>query len=214
MEGDVAFARKEYYPALIKYLEAGKYNPNSEHILNKIGITNSRLRWYDDAVAAFDRAIALNPKFSYSYNNLGSVYFATNNRKKAETYFRKAISLKNDEASYHVNLGTLLFENKKFEKGLQEYRKGLSLDPEILKRSAGDSLVAATGSKATPEKNYFMARFYAAAGDAEHAVESLQQALTNGFTNLEALRTEKDFDPIRQDEKFIAFMKYAAQVIK
>jgi tetratricopeptide (TPR) repeat protein len=130
------------------------------------------------------------------------------------TMRRKAISLKRDEASFHVNLGTLLSENKKYEKGLQELRKGLSVDPDILKKSEGEGLVAETAQKNTAEQNYFMARFYASMGNADRAVESLQQALTHGFTNLEALRTEKGFDPIRRNEKSIAFMKYAAQLLR
>jgi len=214
LEADVLFARQDYYAALIKYLEAGRLNPNSEYIYNKLGITYSRLKYYAESIAAFNRSIGLNPKFSYSYNNMGSVYFATNNKKKAEVYFRKAISLKNDEASFHFNLGTLLFERKKYDKGLQELRKGLSLDPDIIKKSSNASLEAPVAQKNSAEKCYFMARFFAAMGDAERAVENLQQALSNGFTNLEALRTEKDFDPIRQNEKFTAFMKYAAQLLK
>src|SRR5512136_2045826 len=34
-EGDVAFARRDYYAALIKFLEASRLNPNSYAILNK-----------------------------------------------------------------------------------------------------------------------------------------------------------------------------------
>jgi tetratricopeptide (TPR) repeat protein len=213
-DGDLAFYRKDYYAALMKYLKAGEYNPNSEHIFNKIGIAYSRLKFYDKAIVALNQAIALNSQYSYAYNNLGSVYFANSNKKKAEKLFRKAISLKNDEASFHINLGTLLFERKQFDKGLQELRRGISLNPNILKQSAGDSLVASTSDRNTPEKSYFMARFHAALGNVEGAVENLQRALAEGFTNLEAIRTEKDFDPIRQDEKFVAFMKYATQFIK
>jgi len=213
-EGDIAFARKDYYAGLIKYLEAGRLNPNSEYIFNKIGITYSRLHLYPDAITAFTHSIGLNPKFSYSYNNLGSVYFADNNKKKAEECFHRAIALKNDEASFHINLGTLLFERKNYEKGLLELRKGLALDPDIMRRSENGSLVAAISQQNTAEKSYFMARFYATMGNVDRAIESLRQALADGFTNLEALRTEKDFDAIRKDEKFLAFMQYAAQVIK
>src|SRR5687767_10650807 len=42
-EADLAFARRDYYAALIKYLEAGRNNPNSEYIYNKLGITYSQL---------------------------------------------------------------------------------------------------------------------------------------------------------------------------
>ena len=213
LEGDVAFARRDFYASLIKYLEAGRLNPNSYVIYNKMGIAYSRLGFFTESFAAFTRSIGLNPKYAYSYNNIGSVYFATDNKKKAEQYFRKAIALKNDDASFHINLGTLLFEKKQFEKGLQEWRKGLSIDPDILKKSEG-GLVAATTQKNSAEKSYFMARFYASTGDVDRAVESLQQALKDGFTNLQALLTEKDFDPIRKQEKFVEFMKYAVQLLK
>jgi tetratricopeptide (TPR) repeat protein len=213
-DGDIAFARRDYYAALIKFLEAGRLNPNSEHIYNKIGITYSRLKFYPLAIEAFNRSIGLNPKYSFSYNNLGSVYFADNNKKQAERCFRKAISLKDDEAPYYVNLGTLLFEKNQFDKGLQLLRKALALDPDIFKKAGDSSLVAAIAQKDSGEKNYFMARFYASTGDVDRALENLQQSLMKGYTNLEGLQTEKDFDPIRQDEKFIAFMKYAMQIIK
>ena len=213
LEGDVAFARRDYYASLIKYLEAGRLNPNNHVVYNKIGIAYSRLGFYTESFAAFTRSIGLNPKYAYSYNNIGSVYFATNNKKKAEQYFKKAIALKDDDASFHINLGTLYFEKSQFEKGIQEWRMGLSLDPEILKKSGG-GLVAAIAQKNSPEKSYFMARFFASAGDTERAVENLQQALKDGFTDLQALLTEHDFDPIRKQEKFIEFMKYAIQLLK
>jgi tetratricopeptide (TPR) repeat protein len=213
-EGDIAYARRDYYAALIKYLEAGRLNPNSEYAYNKIGITYSHLKFYPEAIAAYTRSIDLNPKYPYSYNNLGSVYFASGDKKKAEKYLRKAIGMKEDEPSFHVNLGVLLMENKKYEKGLQELRRAVSIDPEIFKRPDLDSLAAASSQMNSTERSYAMARFYAAMGNADLAVENLQQALSYGFTNLEAIRTEHDFDPIRQNDKFIAFMKYAAQLIK
>jgi len=213
LEGDVAFARRDFYASLIKYLEAGRLNPNNHVVYNKMGIAYSRLGFFTESFAAFTRSIGLNPKYPYSYNNIGSVYFATNNKKKAEQYFKKAISLKDDDASFHINLGTLYFERNQFEKGIQEWRKGLSLDPGILKKSEG-GLVAAISQKNSPEKSYFMARFYASTGNTERAVESLQQALKDGFTDLKALLTEHDFDPIRKQEKFIEFMKYAIQLLK
>ena len=60
------------------------------------------------------------------------------------------------------------------------------------------------------EKNYFMARLYASMGDVTHALESLQLALNAGFTDVAAISSEKDFDPIRNDERFLQFMKTTA----
>ena len=208
-EADLAFVRKDHYAALIKYLKTARYNPNSEYIYNKLGISYSQLRYYPEAVAAFQRSIALNSKYPYSYNNLGSVYFALDDKRKAERSFKKAISLNPNVASFHVNLGTLYFEKKQFAKGKEEWRQGLGIDPTILSKTEGISLVAA-GTKSSPsEKNYYMARLFASMGDAAQAVHSLQQALNAGFTNIEAIRKEPDFDPIRQDEQFREFMRTA-----
>ncbi len=209
LEADVAFARKDYYAALIKYLESGRLNPNSEFIQNKIGIAYSQLKFYSEATSAFQRSIGLNPRYAYSHNNLGTVYFATSDKKHAERCFKKAISLNPNVASFHVNLGTLYFENKKFEKGMAEWRKGLAIDPGVMARSEGISLAAAGSRGPSSEKSYFMARLYASMGDAVHAVESLQQALNAGFTDMAAINTEKDFDPIRKDVRFVEFMRTA-----
>ena len=102
LDADLAFARKDYYASLIKYLEAGRLNPNSHYIQIKIGITYSQLKYYPDASAAFQRSISLDPKYEYSYNNLGTVYFATNEKRNAEKYFKKAISLNGNVASFHI----------------------------------------------------------------------------------------------------------------
>ncbi len=210
LEADVAFSRKDYYAALIKYLEASRLNPNSEFIQNKLGIAYSQLKYFDEAKKAFRRAQGLNPKYAYSVNNLGSVYFAENDLKGAEKAFKRAISLMKNVASFHVNLGSVYFEREKFDKGMVEWRKALAIDPEALTRSEGISLPAAGSQSPPAERAYFKARLYASLGDAEHAVENLEQAINSGFTDIEAIRKEKDFDPIRTHDKFVAFMKTAS----
>ncbi len=211
-EADILFARKDYYAALIKYLEAGRLNPNSEFIYNRIGITYSQLSYYQEAIAAFRRSMQLNPKYSYSVNNLGSVYFALKDLKKSEKYFRKAVGMNSTEPSFHMNLGTLYFERKKYDKAMAAWRKGLALDPDILSRKSNVSLVG--GSTPSKEKNYFMARLYAASGDVLRAIECLEQAFMDGFSDIEAIDKQADFDPIRKDSRFVEFMKNVELLIK
>jgi len=214
LEGDVAFVRKDYYAALIKFLEAAKLNPNSYTLANKLGIAYSQLKYYDDAGSAFHRSILLNRKFAYAYNNAGTVYFATGDRNRAEKYFKKAISLRQDTASFHINLGTLYFEKGKYEKGMAELRKGLMLDPGVIGRSEGVALAPAASKGASAEKSYSMARVYASMGDVDRAVDNLQQALNAGFTDIDAIRKQPDFDKVRQDPKFAEFMRQAILITK
>jgi len=213
-EGDLSFARGNYYAALIKYLEAGRLNPNSEFISNKLGITYSKLEFYTEAEAAFMRCIGLNRKYPYPYNNLGSVYFALDEKKNAEKQFKKAIGMKGDVASFHMNLGTLHFERGKFEKAMEEWREGLRLDPSIMDRSTAISLVAAGNQEFAMEKRYSMARLYASLGAVDLALENLHEALNAGFTDLQAILAESDFDPIREEEKFVAFIKTARLLLQ
>ena len=159
--------------------------------------------------ADYERALSLNPDDALAHNNLGTVYFATGDKKKAEKAFKKAIGINEKIASFHVNLGTLYFEQKKFDKGMAEWRKGLALDPGIMGKSDGINLAAA-GRGPSPEKSYTMARIYASFGDVERALDNLQAALNAGFTDINLIRKEPDFDKIREDARFVAFMRTAA----
>jgi tetratricopeptide (TPR) repeat protein len=211
-EGDIAFNRKDYYAALIKYLESVRLNPNNEYVYNRLGIAYSQLKYYEQAGAAFTRSIELNPKYPYSYNNLGSVFFAQKNLKKAEKFFRKALAMKGDEASFHMNMGSLHLEKKRHDKAMEEWRKGLALDPNILSKNTSISLIG--GSTSTKERHYFMARLAASAGDVEVAIENLKKAITDGFDDVDLIRTEPDFDKIRTDKRFVEFFDNISLLIK
>jgi tetratricopeptide (TPR) repeat protein len=208
-EGNEAFRNKDYYAALIKYLMAGELNPNSEYISNYIGIAYLKLDYKDKAIAAFQRSIALNKKFPSSYNNLGSAYFAGKDYKKAEKYYKKAIKMKKGEAAFYLNLGTLYFENKKQDKAIQAWRKGLSLDPDLLDRNNSLSISVGGENVAPKDRYFFMARIYAVAGDIPKTIESLENALMNGFSEIEKIQTASEFDPIRKDKRFLKFMESA-----
>jgi tetratricopeptide (TPR) repeat protein len=209
LEGDAAFNSKDYYPALIKYLEAVRLNPNSELMWNRLGIIYSKLKYYQEAAAAFQRAIQLNSKYVYPVNNLGSVYFAKKELKKAEKNFRKAIRMNNKEASFHMNLGALYFEKKKPEKALAEWRKGFALNPDIFDNSNVVNLSISGENSTSKEKAFLFARIHALAGNAPKAIQNLEEAVLNGFADINSIYKNPDFDPIRNDERFIEFMKKA-----
>ena len=124
-EGDIAFARKDHYAALIKYLEAMRLNPYDGLLLNRLGLAYAQLKYYDEARQAFQRAVDLDPKLSFAVNNIGSVYFAQRNLGKAEKYFKKAIRIKSDDPSFHMNLAALYLEKKKTDKAMTEWKKAL-----------------------------------------------------------------------------------------
>lgn len=210
--GDEAFDRKDYYAALIKYLESVQFNPNNVYVNNRLGITYAQLMFYQQAANVFRRSIELNPKYSFSYNNLGTVFLAQKDLGKAEKYFKKAISLKHDEASFHMNLGSLYLEKRKPEKALAEWRKALAIDPNVLAKS---TTVATVGGLTSPtERHYYMACLLAGVRNVEGTIKSLQSAIAEGFEDIDRIRQAPDFDPVRNDPRFIAFLDESTLMIK
>jgi tetratricopeptide (TPR) repeat protein len=212
-EADIAFGRKEFYPALIKYLESIRLDPNNTVVWNRTGITYSQLQLYAEAIAAFRRSIELNPQYSYSVNNLGSAFFALHDLKKAEKYFKKAIHMSATNASFHMNLGSLYFEKKKPQKASAEWHKGFDLDPGILATRNVINLSIAGDNRSSKEKFYLFARISAASGNVPKAIEFLQEAIKNGLSDISALEKQADFNSIRKDPRFTNFMKNALILI-
>lgn len=212
-EGNIAFARSDYYAALIKYLEAMRLNPYDEQLLNRLGIAYAQLKFYNEARQAFERAVDLDPKLAYAVNNIGSVYFAQQNLGKAEKHFKKAIRMKKDETSFYMNLAALYLEKKKPDKALAEWKKALAIDPEAFSKDSSVSLGA--GGKSSPkEKSFNIARLYASMGNVELVIQNLEEAFNHGFSDIQAIEREKDFNSIRKNPRFAEFIEELALLIR
>jgi tetratricopeptide (TPR) repeat protein len=212
-DGDTAFSNKDYYAALIKYLKAVRYNPDDAYLNNSLGIAYAQMKYYDDARKCFERTIRLNPTLSFGFNNLGSVYFLQKKLKKAEVNFKKAIGLDANEASFHINLGSVYLEKKKLPKALSEWRQALSLDPQAFSKSNAVNLRGA-GRSSPGERSYLIAALYASEKKVNLAIDLLKQAFADGFSDIEAIEKNSNFNPIRQDPLFIEFSKNMSQFIK
>jgi len=207
-EGDQFFTRKEFYPALGKYVEAAKINPNNEYTFNKMGISYSALGFFGEAEQAVKRSLALNDKYFYAYNNLGTVYFAQGDLGKAIHYFRTAIKMAPKVASFYVNLGQVYLEKNDFPKAMEALRQAKKLDPAVMDKDSSLMIPSPRG-KPNPEKSYSLARIFAASGDVEKTIKHLQDAIRYGFTHLEWVDSEPDFDAIRSNTDFALFYSEA-----
>ena len=84
----------------------------------------------DEAIACYRKAIELDPKFAYPYNNLG---FALRDPKKlgeAIEAFHKAIELNPKFAHPYIGLGNALRDQKKLPEAVDAYHKAIELDPK------------------------------------------------------------------------------------
>ena len=86
---------------------------------------------FDEAVAAYKKAIELNPNFSWSYHSLGDVLLKLEKWEEAVAAYKKAVELNPDFSwSYH-NLGDALLKLRQWEEAAVAYRCEIALNSDF-----------------------------------------------------------------------------------
>lgn len=83
-------------------------SPNDILLYNNLGATFAKLGRYEEAIAAFQKAIEINPNAPNPYYNLGVVYDHLERFTEALENVRKAISINNKNANYQMQLCQVL----------------------------------------------------------------------------------------------------------
>jgi tetratricopeptide (TPR) repeat protein len=83
---------------------------------------------YDWVIEDYDRAIALDPKFTEAYNNRGIAYSLKNDPDRAIKDYDRALAL-NPKLSLYVNRGKIHEKRGDTKKAIADYRKALELNP-------------------------------------------------------------------------------------
>jgi DNA-binding transcriptional MerR regulator len=81
------------------------------------------------AIAAYERALELDPEHADALCNLGSVYFNQNRRELARSCYERTLGLEPQHLEAHLNLATLLEEDGQDAAALRHYRRALAIDP-------------------------------------------------------------------------------------
>lgn len=82
-----------------------------------------------EAVAALNKAIQLDPRAGHLYNALGVAYEKSNDKDKAVDSFQRAAQLAPQWAFPRLHLGIQYYNRQKFEKAESEFQAAARLDP-------------------------------------------------------------------------------------
>jgi eukaryotic-like serine/threonine-protein kinase len=104
--------------------------PGSRDAYNLFGLTLVGQGNLDGAIAAFYKAIALDPKYYAPYINLGTVLEAQGKLDEAIAAIHKAMELDPKNAIPFYNLGIVLSDQKKLDDAIAAYRKAIKLNPK------------------------------------------------------------------------------------
>ena len=97
----------------------------------KLGNRLKELGRHDDAVASYQRALALNPDYAEAHNNLGISLIELNRPEEAVTSYQRALAVKPDFADFHFNVGYALNRLDRREEAVASYRNALALKPDF-----------------------------------------------------------------------------------
>ena len=89
----------------------------------------------DEAIAALERAIGLDPGYAEAYINFGAALNEQGRLDEAIAAYHRAIELKPDSGDAYSNLGYLYKDQGRLDQALACFRKAVELDP-------GSSLIA------------------------------------------------------------------------
>ncbi len=84
---------------------------------------------FEDAVAGYERATAIDPTHAGSFAGLGAARARTGDLERAIAAYREAVRLQPGRSGFHAALGRVLREGGQPDAARAEYRKALALDP-------------------------------------------------------------------------------------
>ncbi len=84
-----------------------------------------------DAIAAYEKALAINNELLAPHDALGFLYQNQGKSQKAAKHFRKVITLAPQNPEAHLNLGVVLASLKQLDEAEQQYLSALQLNPAL-----------------------------------------------------------------------------------
>lgn len=109
---------------------ASRFDPEESSFINNLGGAYFRMRRYDDAAAAYERAAKLNPAGAGLYlSNAGAAYFAAGDRSRAISAYERAVQATGCPNDSFFLLGYLFAKNGQTSRAAESLQEYVARDP-------------------------------------------------------------------------------------
>ncbi|MBM4054963.1 MAG: tetratricopeptide repeat protein [Planctomycetes bacterium] len=105
-------------------------NMTAEQYYN-FGVENIKKGQFDVSIAAWEKAIELDPAMVAAYEKLGKAYYTQGRFDKASHLYRRAIEMDPYNAMLYFSLGVVYRMNLQYEDAIDMQMKALSFDPNL-----------------------------------------------------------------------------------
>ena len=95
------------------------------------GLEHIKKGGFDEAIAAWERALELEPTMTNAYEKLAKAYYTQGKFAKAGEIYRKELTLKPDDPMIYFSLGVVYRMNEQLEDAIKMQTQALSLNPKL-----------------------------------------------------------------------------------
>ena len=127
---EVLFSEEKYERAVGILKQAVATPPLDSALFADLGNAYARQGLLDQAQAAIQRSIEINPEAAQSYNLLGLISIQRGDEANAERYFREALRCQPDLAQADDNLGKIFMGNRDYARAGYYLKKAIASDPK------------------------------------------------------------------------------------
>lgn len=189
LELGVLFAAEQnYQAALYSFDKAVEIKPGKHEAWYNRGIALRQLGRLDEAVASYDKAVQIKPDKHEAWYNRGIALRQLRRLDEAVASYNKAVEIKPDYHEAWYNLGNALGQLGRLDEAIASYDKAIELNPEYANAW------------------YNRACAYGSLNNMDLALRDLQQAINLDAEYSKMIKTDADFDGIRDDARFIALL--------
>ena len=144
-------------------------NPNSAEAQFELGNSYYGAGQLEQAVNAYQKAIALNPNYQAAYANLGVVYYTSEQFDLAAAQYKKALELNPQDGDVAYNLGALYLQ--------QALIPNEPPDPQLVTKAVTQLQTAMEISPDLPEPHFTLGVAYLASNQQENALQEFETFL-------------------------------------
>jgi tetratricopeptide (TPR) repeat protein len=190
--------------------------PNDERVQNQNGQVLFGRQDYPASIAAYEKAIKINPAYSQPYNQLGYAYRFSDKLPDAERTFKKYIELIPNDPNPYDSYAELLMQEGKFDESIASYQKALKIDGNFIASYIGignDQMFQGKGDEARKTFDK-MAKVARNDGERRQAITwtalaysmdgQWDKAVAQGDKLTAIANTNKDLAMLANDYNFIA----------
>lgn len=216
---------KQYDEAIeqcTKQYEDAQTNHNRAIILNNRGNAYYYKGQYDRAIEDYNKAIELNPNYTYAYYNRGLAYYQKVQYDLAIENYNKAIYLDPNDAHAYNNRGNVYYHKLQYDRAIEDYNEAIKLDPNYTyaynnrgnvyytkgqyDRAIEDCSKVVQFGPNDAFAYYNIACVYSAQNKTVEACQWLKTAVEKGFSNWTHIKEDKDLDNIRTSACYMEIM--------